>query len=152
MKYPNEIELSKQYFEEKFHCSQAVFAAFAPQYGISKEQALKIGGCFGSGMYKGEVCGAVTGALMVIGLAYGQSDIDDLASRKKEANLACLFIEKFKEENGSFICKELLKYDLSKQEDIEKAKEKELFTRFCPKMVVSAATILKNIIANEEKI
>ena len=58
------IEKANELFGQKFHCSQAVFAAFAEELGITEEQALKIGACFGSGMRKGEVCGACTGALM----------------------------------------------------------------------------------------
>ena len=72
-----------QLFSEHFHCSQAVLAAFAPECGLSHEQALKLGACFGSGMRKGEVCGACTGALMVLGLLYGQSDKTDLESRQR---------------------------------------------------------------------
>lgn len=52
----NHIELAKKYFEEKYHCSQAVLAAFADELGLIEEQALKLGGCFGAGMCKGEVC------------------------------------------------------------------------------------------------
>lgn len=47
-----------QLFEQKFMCSQAVFAAFSEQFGISEKQALQIGACFGGGMNKSEVCGA----------------------------------------------------------------------------------------------
>ena len=55
-------------------CSQAVFAAFSPNLGLDKEQDLKIGACFGSGMRKGEVYGACTGVLMALGLKYGESN------------------------------------------------------------------------------
>ena len=55
------------YFSQDLHCSQSVLAAFAEECGITEEHALKLGSCFGSGMRKGEVCGAVTGALMVLG-------------------------------------------------------------------------------------
>jgi len=55
-------EKALQLFADKFHCSQAVLAAFADECGITEEQALKLGACFGSGMRKGEVCGACTGA------------------------------------------------------------------------------------------
>ena len=58
------INEAVQLFEDGYVCSQAVFAAFSPEFGISKEDALKIGACFGSGMRKAEVCGACTGALM----------------------------------------------------------------------------------------
>ena len=58
-------------FNGKYLCSQAVFAAFAEELGLEKKQALKIGACFGSGMRKGEVCGACSGALMALGLKFG---------------------------------------------------------------------------------
>lgn len=62
------IEKAQELFKQKYHCSQAVFAAFSEEIGLSEKQALKIGGCFGGGMCKGEVCGACVGALMVLGL------------------------------------------------------------------------------------
>ena len=63
-------ELALDYFDRKFHCSQAVLAAFKDEVGLTEKQALKLGACFGSGMRKGEVCGACTGAFMVLGLLY----------------------------------------------------------------------------------
>ena len=54
-------ELALDYFDRKFHCSQAVLAAFKDEIGLTEKQALKLGACFGSGMRKGEVCGACTG-------------------------------------------------------------------------------------------
>ncbi len=92
------IDKAKALFEQKFHCSQAVFAAFASELGISEEQALKIGACFGAGMCKGEVCGACTGALMALGLKYGQSEIEDLESRWKTNDITSEFLENFREE------------------------------------------------------
>ena len=70
-------ETALDYFGRKFHCSQSVLAAFAPECGLTEEQALKLGACFGSGMRKGEVCGACVGALMVLGALYGQYDKAD---------------------------------------------------------------------------
>ena len=72
-----------QYFEKGYICSQAVFAAYAEDFGITEKQALQIGACFGGGMNKGEVCDACTGALMVLGMKYGQFDISDTASRTR---------------------------------------------------------------------
>lgn len=62
------VEKSLKLFESKFNCAQSVFASFSEELGLDEKQALKIGGCFGSGMRKGKVCGACTGALMVLGL------------------------------------------------------------------------------------
>lgn len=77
-------------FSQKFHCSQAVLAAFSKDLGITEEQALKLGGCFGGDMCKGEVCGACTGALMALGLKYGQSEISDFGKKKEEKKICCI--------------------------------------------------------------
>lgn len=140
------IEKATELFGRKFHCSQAVFAAFAEELGITEEQALKIGACFGSGMRKGEVCGACTGALMALGLKYGQCNEEDTNSRSKTNEVTDRFMAEFVKENGSYMCKELLGCDLSTEEGITIALEKKLFTEFCPEMVRSATKIAEDII------
>ena len=142
------IELAKKYFDQKYHCSQAVLAAFAEELGLTEEQALKLGGCFGGGMCKGEVCGACTGALMALGLKYGQSDIDDMESRKKTNDVTVEFLDMFKKENGSYICKELLGCDLATNEGKQYAIENKLFVNFCPKMVESATVITEQLLSD----
>ena len=135
----SEINEAVKLFNSGYVCSQAVFAAFSPKLGLEKNQALKIGACFGSGMRKGEVCGACTGALMVLGLKYGES--------KAMSNEACeRFLDEFKKENGSYICNDLLGCDITTKEGVEFANENKLFKEFCPKMVESAAKITEKII------
>lgn len=133
-------------FAQKYHCSQAVLAAFAEELGITEKQALKLGGCFGGGMCKGEVCGACTGALMALGLKYGQCEINDSDSKAKTNEVTVKFLEAFSDENGSYICRELLGCDLSTQEGKEYAREHNLFTEFCPKMVASAVEIAERLL------
>ena len=133
------IDDAVQLFESGYVCSQAVFAAFSEDLGLPKEQALKIGACFGSGMRKAEVCGACTGALMALGLKYGES--------KEKSNEVCVkFLEEFKNENGSFICRDLLGCDISTPEGVKYARDNNLFSELCPKMVESAAKITKEIL------
>ena len=133
------IDDAVQLFLNGYMCSQAVFAAFSEELGLPKEQALKIGACFGSGMRKGEVCGACTGALMALGLKYGESkpDCDEVCDK---------FLDEFKKENGSFICRDLLNCDISTKEGVEYALENNLFKELCPLMVESAAKITEKII------
>ncbi len=140
-------------FAKKFHCSQAVFAAFAPALGLDEKTALKIGGCFGSGMRQGEVCGACTGALMALGLKYGQATPEDWDSRLITNRVTDQFVEAFRRENGSIICRDLLGLDICTPEGLACAREKELFTTFCPKMVDSAARIAQELLClgNEEQ-
>ena len=135
----SEINEAVKLFNSGYVCSQAVFAAFSPKLGLEKNQALKIGACFGSGMRKGEVCGACTGALMVLGLKYGES--------KAMSNEACeRFLDEFKKENGSYICNDLLGCDITTKEGVEFATENKLFKELCPKMVESAAKITEKMI------
>ncbi len=138
-------EIAVNYFSNKLHCSQSVLAAYAEECGITEEQALKLGSCLGTGMRKGEVCGAVTGALMVLGLLYGQKSSQDTEGRQKANLVNDLMMNKFKENCGSYICNDLLKCDVSTSEGIKFALENKLFTDFCPKMVKAAVDLIENI-------
>lgn len=141
-------EKANQYFSDKFHCSQAVLAAFAAELGLTEEQALKLGACFGSGMRKGEVCGACTGALMVLGLQYGHCIKGDMESRNRANEVNDRFLDTFRQRNGSYICNDLLGCDISTPEGAACAFEQNLFTEFCPKMVASAVEIVEEIMTD----
>lgn len=142
-------EKALDYFSRKLHCSQAVLAAYAPELGLSEQQALKLAACFGSGMRKGEVCGACTGALMVLGMLYGHSDSADAESKQRADEVGDRFLEKFSSANGSYVCRELLGCDVSAREGVAYAIEHNLFTEFCPKMVASAVDIVEEIIGEQ---
>jgi C_GCAxxG_C_C family probable redox protein len=144
-------EKALDYFGRKFHCSQAVLAAFAPECGLTEEQALKLGACFGSGMRKGEVCGACTGALMVLGALYGQYDKSDPESRIRANEVNEKMMERFAKVNGSYICNDLLKCDISTSEGRQYALDNNLFTEFCPLMVANAVDVLEQIIKETEE-
>lgn len=88
---------------------------------------------------------ARAGALMALGLKYGQTEIEDLESRWKTNDITSEFLELFCEENGSNLCKELLGCDLGTPEGIDYAKTHNLFTEFCPTMVVSATKIAEQL-------
>jgi C_GCAxxG_C_C family probable redox protein len=145
------VDEALRLFGEKYHCSQAVLAAFSEEYGLSKQQALKLGGCFGSGMRKGEVCGACTGALMVLGLVYGKCEVDDMDSKIKSDIVCDKFLDEFKKQNNSYICNDLLGCDISTSEGVEYALKNNLFTEFCPKMVESAVLITERILKEDEE-
>jgi len=143
-------EKAVNYFSQKLHCSQSVLAAFSEECGITEEQALKLGSCFGSGMRKGEVCGAVTGALMVLGLLYGQNKACDVEGRQKSNEVNDMMMIRFKEKCGSYICNDLLKCDVSTEEGIQYCLDNKLFTEFCPKMVAAAVEVVEEIIEKME--
>jgi C_GCAxxG_C_C family probable redox protein len=135
-------------FDEGFNCSQAVFSAFAPQLGLDRVAALKVAGPFGGGMGRmGETCGAVTGALMVIGLKYGQTTSEDKAAKEKSYELVREFVKRFRLRNqGCIACRELLGADISTPEGMQKIREKQAFTTMCPKFVRDAAEIVEELL------
>lgn len=139
-------EKALDYFGRKYHCSQAVLAAFADECGLSEETALKLGACFGSGMRKGEVCGACTGALMVLGAMFGQYDKADEKSRQTANEVNDKMMNRFAEKCGSYLCNDLLKCDVTTKEGLQYCFDNNLFTEFCPKMVANAVDILEEII------
>ena len=139
-----------QYYEKGYMCSQAVFAAFAGDFGIIEKQALQIGACFGGGMNKGEVCGACTGALMILGMKYGQFDLLDTESRAKGSAMAVRFLDEFAKRKGSYVCRDILDCDLRTEEGRNFARSNCLFKTICPEMVRTAAEILTEILEGDD--
>jgi C_GCAxxG_C_C family probable redox protein len=134
-------------FNRGFSCSMAIFSAYAPDLGLDAETAGKIASPFGGGIAKrGEICGAVSGALMVIGLTRRPEDIQDYASREKVYALASKFIEEFATRNASVTCSELIGYDLSDPKQYAEAREKKVFATRCPKLLKDAGEILERIL------
>lgn len=134
-------------FKQGFSCSQAVLSAFSDIFDLDVDLALKISQPFGGGIaHRGEICGAVSGAFMAIGLKFGRTRAEDTPARDRTYEAVTQFIQKFENLHGSIICKELLGYDLSTEEGERKAEEEELFETICPKFVQHAADILIELI------
>jgi C_GCAxxG_C_C family probable redox protein len=133
---------------EDFNCAQSVIATCGPELGLDRESALRVAGGFGGGMGRlGEVCGAVTGAFMVIGLRHGKSNPKDDESETKEKAYARVheFGNRFRACNGSILCRELLGCDIGTEEGIAQAREMGLFDDICPKAVRDAVEILEQM-------
>ena len=119
-------------------------AAYGAKLGLDYETAVKIGSAFGGGMGKtGEVCGAVTGALMIIGLKYGSADAG--GSKAKTYNIAEQFIKEFRARHNTIICRELLGFEIGLKKDLDPA-ERMIISERCPGYVKAAADILEGII------
>jgi C_GCAxxG_C_C family probable redox protein len=143
----NHSEKATKAFKEGYNCSQAVLSAFAEELNLDKDLALKVSCGFGGGMARmSETCGAVTGALMTIGLKYGKTVITDNEARDKTYSKVNEFVEEFKSMNNTIVCKELLGCVLSTPEGAKMASEKNFHTTICPKFVADAAEILEKIL------
>jgi len=134
-------------FNKGYNCSQAVLSTYCGEFGMDREQALKVAGAFGAGMGRMcETCGAVTGAFMVIGLKYGKVKVEDEPAKEKAYALVREFAGEFKAKNGSIVCRELLGCDMSTPEGMKFAKEHRLHSTICPKLVRDAAEILDTLL------
>jgi C_GCAxxG_C_C family probable redox protein len=134
-------------FESGFNCSQAVFSTYCEQLGLNQELALKISGAFGGGMaHIGETCGAVTSALMLIGLKYGRTRLEDTGAKEKTYALTQEFVKRFKAINGSVKCTDLIGCNLSTDVGLSIAKEKNLAHTICPKFVKDSAEIIEQFL------
>lgn len=131
-----------------FNCSQAVLGAYCEDLGLDLGLGYRISAGFGGGMRKGEVCGAVTGAIMALGLRYGHFIEGDTEGKNMIAAKTQAFNQRFEEMNGSLICKELLGYNSSIEEERALIVEKGLFDTVCPKAITDAVMILEKMLAD----
>jgi C_GCAxxG_C_C family probable redox protein len=140
-------DLARQYHEQGFGCAQSVLASFAQEYGLSEEAALRIATGFGSGMGRMcEVCGALTGAFMVIGLKHGKSNTDGSRYGTKTETTYRVVAElakKFAARNGSIYCRDLIGHDLSDPAEREKVVHLGLFTTTCRKCILDSVELLE---------
>jgi C_GCAxxG_C_C family probable redox protein len=144
----SEVEKAVSCFKEGFMCSQAVLSAYAGQFDMDRETALKVSAAFGGGMGRmGEICGAVTGAFMVLGLKYGRISLKDAKSHENTNRLVRDFVDKFKSVNGSIVCRELLGCDLNTLDGQKIFVEKKLRDTLCTKFVRDAAEIVEQLLA-----
>jgi len=94
----------------------------------------------------GGTCGAVTGALMVIGLKHAKMRRDDDGERERAYALAREFMEAFRGKNRSLLCRELLGVDVSTPSGMATVREKNLFATVCPLFVKDAAELLEKLV------
>ncbi len=106
-------DIAKEYFLQGYNCTQAVVLAFADEFQVDKDTLLMLSSPFGGGMGRlREVCGTVSGMNIVLGLKYGYNNPKAKDEKKELYKKVQILAEKFKEDNGSIICRELLGLDI----------------------------------------
>lgn len=138
------VERAKELFHQGFNCSQAVFVACADIYGIEDEAlALRLAASFGGGIGRmRQTCGAACGMFMLAGLENGSAIPGDAEGKKNNYTLVQDLAAKFKDENGSLICAELLGIAPKPQTPTPEARTEAYYQkRPCVEMVASAVRI-----------
>lgn len=138
------IQIAIQRFKQGYSCSQSLLYAFAREFGVDEDITIKIAAPFGGGIARqGETCGAVTSALMVLGLKFGPETGE---SNETIYKVSQEFIRLFQEKHSSIQCKQLIKFDINQPEELLAAREARVFKNVCPELVKSAAEIVNSML------
>ena len=141
-------EQALQYFTDGANCAQAVLLAFKDDLGMDEKTAAKLASSFGGGIGRlREVCGAVSGMLMALGLIRGYDNVDDLSHKQRLYAEGAMLINAFKAEFGTANCAELKTQVVPRYEQTSHPLVTEEFTKPCSPFVAYAAALLDAYLA-----
>ncbi len=139
----NHVDEALALFAGQYNCAQAVAAAFGPEAGLDAERCRMLAAPFGGGLGRlGETCGAVTGALLVLGLRHGGQAAGDPQAKAALYERVRDFVTRFKAQHRSIICRELLGCDIGTPEGWRLSQERQTHRTVCPAFVRTAAELL----------
>lgn len=146
MKTKDDIAVKK--FLDGYNCAQAVFFSFCEELGFDKDTALRLACGFGAGMArKQEVCGAISGGILVIGLKHGRGEGQERTAMELTYAKTRELMSEFESEHGSCVCRTLLNgCDLNTPEGQQYFKENNLLTQTCSNCVRTVVKTLENIL------
>lgn len=130
-----------------FNCSQSVAIGCGPGLGLDREMAIRVGEGFGGGFGRmGNVCGAVTGAILCIGLKHNRGgDAQNAAGRGAAQKCVQELLKRFEAKHGTLLCRELVGYDLSTDEGFKAAKESGALKK-CATFISDAAELVEDLL------
>jgi C_GCAxxG_C_C family probable redox protein len=144
----SDVEKAARLFAAGFSCSQSVLGAYAERYGLPRDLALGLADAFGGGLGGlGKTCGAVTGAMMVIGLACGRRVADDSAAKLATKQRVQELVARFEARHGTVACRDLIGCAIDTPEKVRAAHARGVFDTVCVGLVRSAAEILEEVLA-----
>lgn len=145
------IEDAVQAFESGYNCAQSVFVTYADLFGMDRETALKLSSSMGGGIGRmREVCGAVSSMALLAGLKEGNTDPSNEDRKEQIYLLVREMSDRFKEENGTIICRELLGIKSREQSAKPQARTQEYYAnRPCSRLVAAAAKIVEEMLLED---
>ena len=145
-------ELAKKYFLSGYNCAQSVACAFCEEMGMDVSAASRLASGFGGGIGgMREVCGAVSGMVLVLNALYGGYDVTDRAAKAKHYETVRSLCEQYQAESGSIICRELLGLSQDAAYPGPAPRTKEYYQkRPCPDIVARVAEILEQYLSKQK--
>ena len=142
-------EKTEQFLHQHYHCSQALFGAFAKDFGLDLKTAFRISTCFGGGMRQGGTCGCITASLLVLGMAFGFYDSQDKEQEVYGNQKTEEFIKRFAQGmDGVVCCRDILGRDISKPEEMALVRKEGLILKKCPRALNLSIDILEDMLAD----
>jgi len=130
------VERALEYFASGFNCAEAVLLSLAEATQVNCACIPRMATGFGGGIGRtGDVCGAISGAVMALGLAFGRDTATDADAKEDTYSKVALLVNAFSNEYGSVSCRDLIGCDLSTKKGQEEAKAKRIHSEICPKFV-----------------
>lgn len=145
------LEKAKGLLYQGYHCSQALFGAFAEDFGIDERMAFKLSTCYGAGMRRGETCGGISAGLLILGLAFGFYDIEDRELEMYGNRKTREYIDRFEAKMGSTQCRDILKQNFATKEGAAAIKQAGMVIKRCPDVMETSVEILEEMLKNHEK-
>lgn len=145
-------KLAREYFKSGYNCAQSVFLAYAQNYGIDKETALKLSSSFGGGMGRlREVCGAVSAMFMIAGLEFGYTEKNNDIAKARHYELIQNLANEFKKKNKSIICRELLGLEENVSSPVPSERTEQYYKeRPCENLIGDACIILDKYLSKQK--
>lgn len=139
------------YFKAGYNCSQSVLMALCGRFGLDDCLAVRLATGFGVGMGRGEACGAVSGAVMALGLFGGGGGPDGAAAKAATYARVQEFQRRFSDRHGSLRCRDLIGLDPSTPEGLGQARREGRFQSVCLPLVRTAAAIVAEVMDDAGK-
>ena len=147
------IKQAVETFESGYTCAQSVFATYADLFGLNRETALKLASPMGAGVGRmREICGVVSAMALLAGLKEGNTDPENEEGKERIYLLTRQMADRFKEKNGTIICRELLGIEGREESAKPSARTKEYYaSRPCSRLVADASGIIEEVLLADEK-
>ncbi len=143
------MEKAEQLLHQQYHCSQALFGAFAEDLGVDLKTAFKISTCFGGGMRQGGTCGCITASLLVLGMVLGFYDARDREQEIYGNKKTDEFIKRFAEKmEGDIYCRDILGKDISKPDEMAVIRKEGLILKKCPRAIRISIELLEEMLSD----
>jgi len=140
-------EKAAEYMKNGLNCAQSIVKAYAARTGIAEDVLVRMASPLGGGVGRnGHVCGALLGAVLILGEASGNTDPADTQSRDKAYEKADRLLEGFRKEHGSVLCRELIRIDMKNPDELQKARDEGVFQKQCPFFVLTAGRLLEGLL------